>query len=86
MFKRVFCYSGKNKRFILLKLGLAFGNHNDEAIIVDIDHNDMPAIFRLCLNKDGRDSSDYPRETVIEIARNVIETFNVIQELKKVLR
>ena len=68
-----------------MKLGIQFGNHNDEAVVVDIDHNDMPAIFRLCLNKDGRDSSDYPRETVIKIARHIVETFNAVQKLKKVL-
>jgi len=70
-----------------MKLGLAFGTHNDEATIVDLDHNDMPAIFRLCLNKDsdGRDGSDYPREDVIQIARDLIEVFNIFQRLKKVL-
>jgi len=68
-----------------LKLGLKFGTHNDEATIVDIDHNDMPAIFKLCLNKYGRESSDYPREDVIQIARDLIEVFNIFQRLKKVL-
>ena len=68
-----------------MKLGLAFGTHNDEATVVDLDHNDMPAIFRLCLNKNGRESSDYPRKMVIEIAENIIRTFNAIQELSEVL-
>jgi len=68
-----------------MKLGIQFGNHNDEAVVVDIDHNDMPAIFRLCLNKDGRDSSDYPRATVIKIARYIVKTFNAVQKLKEVL-
>ena len=69
-----------------MKLGLQFGTYNDEAVVVDVDHNDMPAIFRLCLNKDGRDSSDYPRETVIKIARDVIKTFNIMQKLKEIIR
>jgi len=68
-----------------MKLGIEFGTYNDEAIVVDLDHNDMPAIFRLCLNKNGRESSDYPRETVIKIARNIIRTFNVMQKLKKII-
>jgi len=66
-----------------LKLGLLFGTHNDTGTIVDIDHNDTPAIFKLCLNKDGRDSSDYPREDVIQIARDVVEIFNIVQKLKR---
>ncbi len=68
-----------------MKLGIEYGNYNDEAVVVDLDHNDMPSIFRLCLNKNSRESSDYPRKEVIKIANIIVKTFNVIQKLKEIL-
>ncbi len=69
-----------------MKLGLQFGKDNNEAYIVDLDHNDIPNIFKLCLNKTNRDTSDYPKETVISIAREVVEMVNAVLNLKKILR
>lgn len=66
-----------------MKLGLQFGNYNDEAWIIDLDHNDQAQLFRLCLNKDGRDESDYPKENIIKVARDIIKMYNSLSELKK---
>ncbi len=58
-----------------------FNGDGSEAHIVDLDHNDQAEIFTLCLNTDGRNYSDYPREDVIAIAREVCKKYNALKEL-----
>lgn len=64
-----------------MKLGLTFNSDGSEAHIVDLDHNDRPNLFTLCLNTDGRNFSDYPREDVIAVARDIAKKYNALKEL-----